>query len=145
MDFRGKFWTLEVLKDQNLDFEDQKTTLKDQNLDFGMEKIKINNVDAIGIINRSTYSNPIRRTLLVIFDRFFNEEFSRRTLCLVSTPRSQLAPITLVISKNWMWWSKRKAKVKVNTGSDSQFKTSKMNAFDYASKMTCLALTIQKA
>ena len=50
---------------------------KDQNLDFGREKIKINSVDAIGIINRSTYSNSIRKTLTAIFDRFFNEEFSR--------------------------------------------------------------------
>lgn len=50
---------------------------KDQNLDFGMEKIKINSVDAIGIINRSTYSNSIRKTLAAIFERFFNEEFSR--------------------------------------------------------------------
>lgn len=50
---------------------------KDQNLDFGREKIKINSVDAIGIINRSTYSNSVRKTLTAIFDRFFNEEFSR--------------------------------------------------------------------
>lgn len=64
-------------KDQNLDFEGQKTTSKDQNLDFGGERIKINSVDAIGIINRSTYSNSIRKTLTAIFDRFFNEEFSR--------------------------------------------------------------------
>ena len=49
----------------------------DQNLDFGGERIKINSVDAIGIINRSTYSNSIRKTLTAIFDRFFNEEFSR--------------------------------------------------------------------
>ena len=39
-------------KDQNLDFEGQNTTSKDQNLDFGGERIKINSVDAIGIINR---------------------------------------------------------------------------------------------
>lgn len=63
--------------DQNLDFEDQNITSKDQNLDFGGERIKINSVDAIGIINRSTYSNSIRKTLTAIFDRFFNEEFSR--------------------------------------------------------------------
>lgn len=50
---------------------------KDQNLDFDGERIKINSVDAIGIINRSTYSNSIRKTLTAIFDRFFNEEFSR--------------------------------------------------------------------
>ena len=50
---------------------------KDQNLDFGGERIKINSVDAIGIINRSTYSNSIRKMLTAIFDRFFNEEFSR--------------------------------------------------------------------
>ena len=64
-------------KDQNLDFEGQKATLKDQNLDFGGEKIKINSVDAIDIINRSTYSNSVKKTLIAIFDRFFNEEFSR--------------------------------------------------------------------
>ena len=74
LDFEGQKTTL---KDQNLDFEGQKTTSKDQNLDFGREKIKINSVDAIGIINRSTYSNSIRKTLTAIFDRFFNEEFSR--------------------------------------------------------------------
>ena len=50
---------------------------KDQNLDFEGERIKINRVDAIGIINRSTYSNSIRKTLTAIFDCFFNEEFSR--------------------------------------------------------------------
>ena len=49
----------------------------DQNLNFGGERIKINSVDAIGIINRSAYSNSIRKTLTAIFDRFFNEEFSR--------------------------------------------------------------------
>lgn len=43
----------------------------------GGERIKINSVDAIGIINRSTYSNSIRKMLTAIFDRFFNEEFSR--------------------------------------------------------------------
>ena len=74
LDFEGQKTTS---KDQNLDFEDQKTTSKDQNLDFGGERIKINRVDAIGIINRSTYSNSIRKTLTAIFDRFFNEEFSR--------------------------------------------------------------------
>lgn len=80
MDFHGKIWTLDGIngtKVQNLDFEGQKTTSKDQNLDFGGERIKINRVDAIGIINRSTYSNSIRKTLTAIFDRFFNEEFSR--------------------------------------------------------------------
>ena len=50
---------------------------KDQNLDFGREKTKINSVDAIGIINRSTYSNSIRKTLTAIFDCFFNKEFGR--------------------------------------------------------------------
>ena len=74
LDFEGQKTTS---KDQNLDFESQKTTSKDQNLDFGGERIKINSVDAIGIINRSTYSNSIRKTLTAIFDRFFNEEFSR--------------------------------------------------------------------
>lgn len=49
----------------------------DQNLNFGGERIKINSVDAIGIINRSTYSNSVRKTLTAIFDHFFNEEFSR--------------------------------------------------------------------
>lgn len=72
--YRAMDW---ATKDQNLDFEGQKTTSKDQNLDFGGERIKINSVDAIGIINRSTYSNSIRKTLTAIFDRFFNEEFSR--------------------------------------------------------------------
>lgn len=67
MDFHCKIWTLKA----------KKTTSKDQNLDFGREKIKINSVDAIGIINRSTYSNSIRKTLIAIFDRFFNEEFGR--------------------------------------------------------------------
>ncbi len=66
MDFHCKIWTLEGIIDT-----------KDQNLDFGSERIKINSVDAIGIINRSTYSNSIRKTLTAIFDRFFNEEFSR--------------------------------------------------------------------
>lgn len=46
-------------------------------MDFDEEKIKINNVDAIAIINRSTYSDSIRKTLTAIFDRFFSEEFSR--------------------------------------------------------------------
>ena len=50
---------------------------KDQNLDFGGEWIKINSVDVIGIINRSTYSGSIRKPLIAIYDRFFNEEFSR--------------------------------------------------------------------
>lgn len=74
MDFHSKIWTLEGIidtKDQNLDFEGKKTTSKDQNLDFGGERIKINSVGAIGIINRSTYSNSIRKTLTAIFDRFF--------------------------------------------------------------------------
>ncbi len=64
-------------KVQTLDIEDPKTTSKDQNLDIDEEKIKINSVDAIGIINRSTYSDSIRKTLTAIFDRFFSEEFGR--------------------------------------------------------------------
>ena len=66
-----------AMKDQSLDFEGPKTTSKDQNLDFGEEKIKINSVDVIGIINRSTYSNSVRKTLASIYDRFFSDEFSR--------------------------------------------------------------------
>lgn len=34
-------------------------------------------MDVIGIINRSTYSNTVRKTLTSIYDRFFNDEFSR--------------------------------------------------------------------
>lgn len=49
--------------------------MKDQDLDFGEEKIKINSVDAMGIINRSTYSNYIRKTLIAIYNCFFTEEF----------------------------------------------------------------------
>lgn len=66
MDFHGKIWTLDGINGTKV-----------QNLDFGGERIKINSVDAIGIINRSTYSNSIRKTLTSIFDCFFNEEFSR--------------------------------------------------------------------
>ena len=82
--------------DQNLDFEDQNTTSKDQNLDFGGERIKSNSVDAIGIINRSTYSNSIRKTLTAIFDRFFNEEFSRADI--VSYPNASKSASTNYIS-----------------------------------------------
>lgn len=48
-----------------------------QNLDFDGERIKINNVDILGLINKSSYSNSIRKTLAAIYDHFFNEEFSR--------------------------------------------------------------------
>ncbi len=48
-----------------------------QNLDFDGERIKINNVDILGLINKSSYSNSIRKTLAAIYDHFFDEEFSR--------------------------------------------------------------------
>ena len=51
---------------------------KDQNLDIGKnEKIKINEADVPGLINRSAYSSSIKKTLLVIYNSFFNECFSR--------------------------------------------------------------------
>ena len=64
-------------KDQNLDFDGQKPTAKDQNFGFDGEKIKINSADIVSIINKSAYSNTIRKTLTSIYDRFFNDEFSR--------------------------------------------------------------------
>lgn len=66
-----------VLEDQNLDFDGQKPTAKDKNFGFDGEKIKINSVDIVSIINKSAYSNTIRKTLTSIYDRFFNDEFSR--------------------------------------------------------------------
>ena len=66
-----------VLKDQSLDFDGQKPTTKDQSFGFGGERIKINSVDIVGIIGRSAYSNSVRKTLTSIYDRFFNDEFSR--------------------------------------------------------------------
>lgn len=79
--------------------KDQNFTSKDQNLDFDEEKIKINNVDAIAIINRSTYSDSIRKTLTAIFDRFFSEEFSRSDIVSYLNARSRLALIISATSK----------------------------------------------
>lgn len=89
-----------AVKDQNLDFEGQKTTSKDQNLDFGREKIKINSVDAIGIINRSTYPIPSGKRLPLSLIVSSTKSSAGRTSCLTSTPRSRLAPITLAIFKS---------------------------------------------
>lgn len=66
-----------VLKDQSLDFDGQKPTAKDQNLDFDGERIKINSVDIVSTIDKSMYSNSVRKTLISIYDWFFNDEFSR--------------------------------------------------------------------
>ena len=66
-----------AMKDQSLDFDGQKPTAKDQSFGFDGEKIKINSVDIVGIINKSAYSNTVRKTLTSIYDRFFNDEFSR--------------------------------------------------------------------
>ncbi len=74
LDFDGQKPTA---KDQNLDFDGQKPTAKDQSFGFDEEKIKINSVDIVGIINKSAYSNTVRKTLTSIYDRFFNDEFSR--------------------------------------------------------------------
>lgn len=79
---------------------------KDQNLDFGREKIKINSVDAIGIINRSTTPIPSGKCLPLSLIVSSTKSSAGRTSCLISTPRSRLAPITLAISKSWMWWSR---------------------------------------
>lgn len=51
--------------------------MKDQNFGFGGERIKINSVDIVSIIDESAYSNSVRKTLISIYDRFFNDEFSR--------------------------------------------------------------------
>lgn len=74
LDFGGQKPTM---KDQNLDFGGQKPTAKDQSFDFDGERIKINSVDIVGIINKSAYPNTVRKTLVSIYDRFFNDEFSR--------------------------------------------------------------------
>ena len=74
LDFDGQKPTA---KDQSLDFDGQKPTAKDQSFGFDGEKIKINSVDIVGIINKSAYSNTVRKTLTSIYDRFFNDEFSR--------------------------------------------------------------------
>lgn len=61
----------------NLDFGSPNPGSNVQNLDFDGERIKINNVDILGLINKSSYSNSIRKTLAAIYDHFFDEEFSR--------------------------------------------------------------------
>lgn len=47
-----------------------------QNLDIGI-KVKINNIDIVGIIETSEYSNSIKVILMRIFNQFFNDIFSR--------------------------------------------------------------------
>lgn len=47
-----------------------------QNLDIGI-KVKINNIDIVGIIETSEYSNSIKVILMSIFNQFFNDIFSR--------------------------------------------------------------------
>ena len=61
---------------KNLDIQSLNSPSKDQNLDIGI-KVKINNIDIVGIINSSEYSNSIKSTLMSIFDQFFNDIFSR--------------------------------------------------------------------
>lgn len=62
-----------VAKDQNL-------FSKDQSLGFEDEETKINGIDAFGIINRSPYSNSVKKILIAIFDTFFNDELRRENV-----------------------------------------------------------------
>lgn len=64
-------------KAMDLAMKDQNSVSKDQNFGFDGEKIKINSVDIVSIIDKSAYSNTVRKTLTSIYDRFFNDEFSR--------------------------------------------------------------------
>lgn len=60
--------------DVNLDDEDKKS-------DFEVPKdIKQNEVDVLGIIKRSDYSNTIQKALLDIYDLYFNTVFGRNNI-----------------------------------------------------------------
>jgi predicted HTH transcriptional regulator len=63
---------------RNLDYEGQNLDDSFNDLDDeNQEKIKVNRIDTIGIINHSDYSNTIKKMLFRIYDSFFSETFGR--------------------------------------------------------------------
>ena len=68
-------------KVQKLDSDSPKLDYKPKKLDYeGAEKIKFNETDVIGAINKSSYSNIIKKALLSIYDKFFDDEFGRKDI-----------------------------------------------------------------
>ena len=68
------------IKDQNLDIKDQNLDIKDQNLDIHKVEIKVNSIDIVGLISESSYSKLIKKSLLKIYNNFFNDIFSRKQI-----------------------------------------------------------------
>ena len=63
-----------------MDIKDQNLDIKDQNLDIHKVEIKVNSIDIVGLISESSYSKLIKKSLLKIYNNFFNDIFSRKQI-----------------------------------------------------------------